>query len=456
MVVCKLLSSSDYIFADSQLIRSVGITAACLLSRIHYWLQKSKVGIIHDNVKFVYNTAAQWSEQLGVSSRQVERAIAKLRKLGLLRIEKLAKHKSIRTNHYAINYEALDALLSAQKRAKMSEPSRQNVGINITKNTDKAKDINNNLNYNKSKTHEQNTIKNSNTEDKTDPKKQTQQVLQVDKINIYQKNINTQDQSDARQNKTVQDMVKIWESFFPDSVFKLNKEVARFLYSAFKTKFDSTMDLWKHYCQTIETSPYLMGEKFNLTLPWAIKFKTIDRIKAGELGVKITPIPGELRHLEKTVLEEINSSPESAQCKKMRLRLLKLYGIHAYNAWIRNAILFEEGAYIYYRAENSYGQDYIYNNFGRLIKSRPEEVELHYKFKLLEDIHKMKEPKKCIDTRKKLLELMGPQKYHQYIHGLKFFLLGELIRYTSNCVVRLQQARKILNDHGLAEGTIDA
>jgi hypothetical protein len=326
------------------------MTAASLLSRIHYWLQKDKGGIIHDEVKFVYNTALEWSRQLGVSSRQVERAIARLRNLGLLRIEKLARHKSIRTNHYAINYEALQGLISLKEPQKMSEPSRQNVGMYITKNTDNSKDINNN----KSK-----TLLNPSAG----------QVLQVPKIKnkIKEESPNVVVPS----NTTVQDMVTYWQQVFPHSTVKLNRALSQHLYAAFKLRFKSQMNLWRHYCQTLESSPYLTSKDFKLTLSWALKFKTIDRIKAGELGVKMLAIPGESQRLEAEIEQEISCLNESETCKRMRLKLLKLYGVHAYNAWIRKARLFEEGKRVCYLAESEYGQSFIENYFGRLIISSP-------------------------------------------------------------------------------------
>ncbi|WP_051908913.1 hypothetical protein [Candidatus Odyssella acanthamoebae] len=409
MVSSRLCSSPHYVFVDSQLVRSIGMTAASLLSRIHYWLQKDKGGIIHDEVKFVYNTALEWSRQLGVSSRQVERAIAKLRNLGLLRIEKLARHKSIRTNHYAINYEALQGLISLKKAPKMSESSRQNVGMYITKNTDNSKDINNN----KSKT----------PSDHSAP--QVQQVLEI-------KNKRTEENSKTATvpNTTVQDMVTYWQQLFPHSTVKLNRELSQYLHAAFKLRFNSDMNLWRHYCQTLESSPYLTSKDFNLTLGWVIKFKTIDRIKAGELGVKAIAIPGETQRLEAEIKQEIACLDESELCKSMRIKLLKLYGVHAYNAWIRKARLLEEGKRISYQAETDYGQSFIENHFGRLIVSCPPETPVFEekrksefaKGTLLEKIDHIDEAEKWLHIHRIPLEPLGLQHYMEQFHCLSFSL----------------------------------
>ncbi|MBW8308319.1 MAG: hypothetical protein K0M45_01540 [Candidatus Paracaedibacteraceae bacterium] len=347
----KPYSSSNYILVDSHLVRAMGMTAASLLSRIHYWLQKDKGGIIHDEVKFVYNTAIEWSRQIGVSARQVERAIAKLKNLGLLRIEKLARHKSIRTNHYAINYDALQRLVAFKNEVPLSEPSRHFVGMYNTKNTDK--------NYNKSTPL---------------PKQTSPKIQQVTEIKIEKDaEINTPVRVS---NTTVQDMITYWQQIFPNSTVKLDRDLARHLFAAFKLRFKSDMKLWRHYCQTLDSSSYLTSKDFNLRLDWAIKFKTIDRIKTGDLGVKIIAIPGETQQLEAEVIQEINDLEESEACKSRRMKLLKLYGVYAYNCWLRKARLFEEGERVCYQAETEYGQNFIENHFGRLIVSRPQELQL--------------------------------------------------------------------------------
>jgi hypothetical protein len=457
MVVSKLCSSPNYIFADSQLIRSVGITAAALISRIHYWLQKDKGGIVHGNVKFVYNTAAQWSEQLGVSSRQVERAIAKLRKFGLLRIEKLAKHKSIRTNHYTINYEALEALVSAKKSLNMSESPRQNVGMYITKNTDNSKDINNLVN-NKSKAprqRAQEVISGPFQKINSNPKQVTQ-VLDI-KNNKLEKNFSKR--REEAKNTTVQDMLEYWKSIFPNHAIRLDREVAKHLHSAFKLKFNGDMNLWKHYCQTIETSPYLTGQGFKLTLAWALKFKTVDRIKNGELGVKNIPVPGVTELLENEVRQEINFLAESQNCKNMRLILLKRYGVHAYNAWIRKAALFEADKEIFYKSETAYGQDFIENHFGRLIKSSPLKPQAFnvqtntvlIKERLVREIEQLEEPEKCIQSRTMLLELMGAQLYKDHIHNLSFFLENGTVKYIAENADSYNIANRFFSQIGVGK-----
>lgn len=356
-VSCTNPSIDYYVFANVQLIKSVGRTAAVLLSKIHYWLQKDNCGVIHDNQKFIYNTAREWSEQLGVSTRQIERAVETLKERGFIKVEKLARHKAIRTNYYTINYDKVNSLYNNEKVLKMSEWNRHNVGMLNTKIPDYSS-----KKSNKSKSDD--SQKNTATQQHDSP------VKQVSEKNVEK---NTTDQSQTS-NTTVQQMVTIWENIFPNSQVRLTKDLSRFLYAAYKHKFNSDLKLWKHYCQTIETSSYLTSENFKLRLGWAISFKTIDRIRDGELGVKSIPVEGEKEKLEQEVIAEISEISEPDKCKQMRLTLVKRYGVHAYKAWVRDIELFEYDGKIYYKAQTDFARNYIENNFGRLIKNPPKDI----------------------------------------------------------------------------------
>lgn len=66
------------------------------------------------------------------------------------------------------------------------------------------------------------------------------------------------------------------------------------------------MNLWKTYCLTIETSVYLISDKFSLHLDWAIKFKTMDDIESGRYGcknlIKELKVNQEIEDLRKQIL----------------------------------------------------------------------------------------------------------------------------------------------------------
>ena len=98
------------LIAQAHLIDEFGRTGAQFINQIHYWLQKKNVGISHDDKKWIYNTAEEWGEQLRVSSRTIRRYINIFLDSGVIRVQKLSKHKSNRTNFLTINYEAINGL----------------------------------------------------------------------------------------------------------------------------------------------------------------------------------------------------------------------------------------------------------------------------------------------------------------------------------------------------------
>jgi hypothetical protein len=107
-VTSRLLTTDTPIIILSSLVAEFGLVEAVFLQQLHYALQYSKGGIVHAGCKWIYNTLEQWCERLPCWSKAtLERAIAKLRRLGIIQIEKLHPYKSIRTNYYRINYHNL-------------------------------------------------------------------------------------------------------------------------------------------------------------------------------------------------------------------------------------------------------------------------------------------------------------------------------------------------------------
>jgi hypothetical protein len=100
------------LIAQAHLIDEFGRTGAQFINQIHYWIKKKNIGIIHDDKKWVYNTAEEWAKQLLVSTRTIERYISTFLKTGIIKVKKLSSHKSNRTNFLTLNYELLESLTS--------------------------------------------------------------------------------------------------------------------------------------------------------------------------------------------------------------------------------------------------------------------------------------------------------------------------------------------------------
>lgn len=91
-----------------QLARKIGLNAALVLQQIHYWLQKSKHFV--GGVRWIYNSFTAWAAQLPMSTRTIQRAIAKLKAQGLIKVERRAAQEWDQTNWYSIDYERLEEL----------------------------------------------------------------------------------------------------------------------------------------------------------------------------------------------------------------------------------------------------------------------------------------------------------------------------------------------------------
>lgn len=125
----RLLSSDTTILISPALANAFGIVEAAFLQQLHYWLQRDQT-TQHQNKRWVYNTVAQWQQQLSCwSEATIERAIRKLQKLGIILIEKLSNHRSDRTNYYTIDHSKLEGIITAEcsnDTVKTMEPSQHN------------------------------------------------------------------------------------------------------------------------------------------------------------------------------------------------------------------------------------------------------------------------------------------------------------------------------------------
>jgi hypothetical protein len=365
------------LIAQAHLIDEFGRTGAQFINQIHYWIKKKNVGIIHNDKKWIYNTAEEWAKQLLVSTRTVERYINAFLKLGVIKVEKLSSHKSNRTNFLTLNYESLKNLNPNTDKNnhktfdtfqpmndKMSESTRQNVGMVIQENTNK--DLNNKSDSDKI-TH--NSLKKKQAEQvihkniKINGVGETKKISECSNINISR----TSDQTHVK-NTTVQDMLAFWNKTFPTSEVKMNKDLAPLLLSAFKQKCDHNMKRWENYLYRLKSSNYITSEAFNLSLNWALKFNTMDRIFKGELGVKDIPVQLDIKTEESRALDHIQGRVqfETDACCQIRLLVLQKLGAHVYNAWFTKVKFVQKDREFKIKADNQFVEDYILQHFGHL------------------------------------------------------------------------------------------
>ena len=174
---------------------------------------------------------------------------------------------------------------------------------------------------------------------------------------------------------TTQDMLEIWNTTLGEKAqASMSKDLAPLLVSAFHKKFEQNLDQWKSYCDLIKTSPYLMGEHFLLSIFWGLKFSAIDRLRAGELGVK----PNAINHsigqggtpavTENQVEQMIEKLPESTEAKTTRLQIAHAIGAAAYHSWFHQAtfVTREEGLQLV--APNTFVERYWETNYAWVMR----------------------------------------------------------------------------------------
>lgn len=125
-----LLQNQEYpLIASPQLAKELGTAAATFLQKLHFLISenrkyKQKKNLtVHLNRKWWFHTFEEWQSTLGLFSvSTIKRAVAKLKELGLIEINKLSKIKSMRVNYYTINYKKLKALFGISTGAVKPQP----------------------------------------------------------------------------------------------------------------------------------------------------------------------------------------------------------------------------------------------------------------------------------------------------------------------------------------------
>jgi hypothetical protein len=395
MQTFKLLSNDSVLLSQPILIKQFGRTGAQLLSQLHYWLSKKQdLGSVHNGVRWIYNSAKSWAAQICISERQIERVLSRLQTIGVIQTKQLSRNKFDRTNHFTINYAVLEGYIGSdpmeaagnQIPTKCRSRHRKNDGVYIQKLPNKD--------FNKSDEFSKNleVVGQGANQESEIRVRVSEQVKQVKNLNLKnEKRLDALQEAPAaclaiEKNKadetnrllsktsTAQDMLKVWNnSFVGKAETKLNKELAPLLVSAFKNKFESNLKNWQHYCDQLKSSEYLMGEAFKLTLAWALKFGTIDRIRAEELGVKLKAIEGhggnsDAPFDDHQINQMIEALGESNQAKELRYKITKAIGCAAYYSWFHSAKFCEEGGGIRMVAPNPFVEMYWETHFEWVIK----------------------------------------------------------------------------------------
>lgn len=128
-----LLQHQEYpLIASPELAKVLGITAATFLQKLYFLINetrktKTKKNLkSHNGRKWWFHTYEEWQSTLGMFSvATIKRAVARLKKMGLIHIAKLSDIKSMRVNYYTIDYKKLKELFGinvAQKSSTVAKP----------------------------------------------------------------------------------------------------------------------------------------------------------------------------------------------------------------------------------------------------------------------------------------------------------------------------------------------
>ena len=378
MQTYKLLEQDSVLLSQPLLIEHFGRAGAQFLSQLHYWLEKREtLGCRYQDSHWIYNSAESWAKQLHLSVRQIRRLISKFVESGVLRVEKLNPYKSIRTNYYSIDYDKINASVSPRNNPEtrsfvhsdiLSPSSCHNGTIYIETQTTN-KDINKSeakpierVGQGKQKNKPVDLVKQVNM--MISKNKETVLVVNSE-TSLVTENLNMNVIQLKKKTTTSQDMLLMWNTILGEKAqTSMSKELAPLLVSAFHKKFEQSLDQWKAYCELIKTSPYLMGEHFLLSIFWGLKFSAIDRIRAGELGVKPTLTKNSIRQgvistvTENQVEQMIEGLLESTEAKTTRLQIARAIGAAAYHSWFHQSTFVTTDEGIQLVAPNAFVEQY--------------------------------------------------------------------------------------------------
>lgn len=347
----------------------LGRGASMFISTLQFLLNNQSVGVEKEGRKWVYNTSEQWGQYIGYSSRQVERIVSRLSHQGIIVVQKLSRCKSNRTNYYTVDENKLDALLQEKMPSEVNtNPSLKELDTSLHVNNINLVDKMSGCSRHEGGFSTKNTNKEVNN--KSDGKASA--LIGIDQISISVPK-NQKDQVEQVKNiKTkinnkkipiAQEMIFIWNKVLEKSPTTMSKQLAPLLVAAYKSKFNSEIKQWEQYCKMISSSPYLTGESFNLSLLWALKYTTIDRIKNLEFGVKQIEMAS---YSQIEAIAHIQTLDESQKCKEIRVKLLSLYGENAYKNWFSRIKLQVVDNKVCFQAENKFMHDYIASHYGQI------------------------------------------------------------------------------------------
>lgn len=408
---------------EKQLIKQFGRSQAIFIAKVHYWIkrgetQKKSLGIVKDGLRWIFNSAAEWAEQLTLSARTIQNITSELSTSNIIFISKYARGKKRNTNCVTLNYDELESLGCIYNTPSTSSKNGEN-----NKNSSKPSDPSNTTVqdmfdiWNRTFPNNQGTLtkdtgkflyaayKNAFSNSLSKWENYCNILLERNQKGITleaaisfktisfftqskdQKTSNSstllsQKESTLKttvDNSTVTTMLAYWNTSFKGKAeTSMTDKLNILLGNALETSFNNNMEEWKCYCQAILSSTsYIMTENFTLELTWALKPETIKKIFDKKLGVKEIPIPSIIfketahQHIEKMAQEE------GSFCVHIRHKFIEFYGEVTYQSWMKQVGLRVENNQLIIITNQEFTKTWISTNYYKIFDYVKDNAE-HY------------------------------------------------------------------------------
>ncbi len=335
MQTFNLMGNETILLTQPYLIDKLGRTGATLINQIHFWMKNQNCGILHNNKKWIYNTAHEWGRQIRLSERQIRHYFKKFSDMGILTIKKLKKKSYDQTNYITLNYDTLKALFEGQNLALLHPAERTSSKRQKSLN-DKGTKKTTNINK---------LLKSSDQKQPSPPDAQCGF------------------EDDEAQKRLVQEMIDLWNRYFPKARVSLNNHLEMILSEILRRHFSNNLMVWQNYLERMHSSTFITSQNFTLTFTWAINHKTIKRIFEGDLGVKDIPIKLNTDDQKEKAIHHIETVHETDLCKSLRQNILRDIGALKYNAWFTKVSFFQTDKGIHFKAISPFVRDYIEHHF---------------------------------------------------------------------------------------------
>lgn len=102
----ELLLDERPLVIQPSLVQRLGIAEAAIVQQLHYWAQRATN--VHDGYRWVYKTYADWSDEIGLSTKAIRGALDRLRRGGIVVGIESPIDSRDRTIWWRIDYEILD------------------------------------------------------------------------------------------------------------------------------------------------------------------------------------------------------------------------------------------------------------------------------------------------------------------------------------------------------------